>query len=141
MPAAIASRPNALSSLPSCGSSTITLGFCEMSVESAERWAAASAPAATGLNSTSWNVLAWASALLVMAAIQPWSAAGAEKPMTTFVPGALLPPVSVLPPVLVWVLGSCSLLVHAASRAPAPSAAPPRRNRRRTGSCWVMTTS
>ena len=76
MPASIALRPTAFSSLPSCGSSTITLGFWAISVSSAARCRVTSLAASTGLNVTSEYASACALALLVIAAIQPWSAAG-----------------------------------------------------------------
>ncbi|GAA2221775.1 hypothetical protein GCM10010429_56200 [Micromonospora olivasterospora] len=112
-------------------------------MDSAARWAAASAPASTDLSSTSEYAPACAFALLVMAAIQPWSAAGAEKPMVTFLPGAALPPESVSAALVCAAVGAASLLVHAVSRAPAPSAAPPNSSRRRDRSrlCWVIATS
>ena len=79
---------------------------------SAARWAAASAPASTVLNVTSEYAAACALALLVMAAIQPWSAAGAEKPMVTFLPGSAFGlPASA--PLVCAVVGAVSLLVHA----------------------------
>jgi hypothetical protein len=124
--------------LPSCGSSTITSGFSAISVRSAASWAAASTPASTVLNVTSSNDSACALALLVIAAIQPWSAAGAEKPIVTSLPAwafALSPS-----PLICASFGSASLLVHAVSSAPAPSAAPPNSSRRRLVE-WVMTTS
>jgi hypothetical protein len=62
-------------------------------------------------------------ALSVIAAIQPWSAAGAEKPMTTFVPAAAL--ALSLVAVFTWAVFRGSLLVQAVSRAPAPTAALP----------------
>src|SRR4029453_10802602 len=65
-----------------------------------------------------------------MAAIQPWSAAGAENPMITFWPGAEFGLVSSLS-ALTWVFSDGVLLVQAVSRAPAPTAAPPKRMRRR----------
>jgi hypothetical protein len=64
-------------------------------------------------------------ALLVIAATQPWSAAGAEKPMMTLVPGAAF---ALLPCwLLTWVLSEVLLLVQAVSRAPAPTVAVPKR--------------
>ena len=47
-------------------------------------------PAATFSSTSGFSAAAFL-ALSVMAAIQPWSAAGAEKPMTTLSPGASLP--------------------------------------------------
>src|SRR3954468_24872839 len=66
-----------------------------------------------------------------MAAIQPWSAAGAEKPITTFAPATAfgLALESVL--LLTWAELSGVLLVHAVRTAPAPTAAPPNRMRLR----------
>ena len=46
----------------------------------------------TASNVTSEYWAAWALALLAIAAIQPWSAAGAEKPMVTAGPDAVLAP-------------------------------------------------
>src|ERR1700753_2583803 len=131
MPAFMASRPAESSSLPSCGSITITVGFCATRVEMAARWAAASAPASTDFSSTSEYAAACALALLVIAAIQPWSAAGAEKPMVTFSPDAALG--LALASVLVFTCAvlSGSLLVQAVRRARAPTAAPPNRMRLR----------
>jgi hypothetical protein len=55
-------------------------------------WLTSLVPAATFSSTSGFSAAAFL-ALSVMAAIQPWSAAGAEKPMTTFWPGAaLLPP-------------------------------------------------
>src|SRR6185503_10179866 len=76
-----------------------------------------------------------------MARIQPWSAAGAENPMVTALPGAALSPVFTL----VWPELSVflSLLeVQAARTAPALMAAPPKRIRRRDrspGSAFITT--
>src|SRR5215217_8193568 len=72
-----------------------------------------------------------------MAAIQPWSAAGAEKPMVTALPAAALGLVPASAP-LVWAAFGVSLLVHAASSALAPTAVPPMRKRRREGVLELM---
>jgi hypothetical protein len=53
-----------------------------------------------------------------MAAIQPWSAAGAEKPMTTFWPGAAFGLAELFWLVLTWVFSCGVLLVQAVSRVP-----------------------
>src|SRR5258708_4694613 len=99
----------------------MTSGFWAMSVDKAARCAAASAPAATDLSSTSLKLAACALALLVIAAIQPWSAAGAENPITTFLPAAELG-LFVSAPLVCAAVG-VSLLVQAASNAAAPMAA------------------
>jgi hypothetical protein len=70
-------------------------------------------------------------ALLVMAATQPWSAAGAENPMTTFAPGAAFGFASEFWSVLIWVFSDGLLLVQAVRTAPAPTAAVPNRMRLR----------
>src|SRR4051794_41968251 len=85
----------------------------------------------TGENVTSGNFSAAACALAAMAAIQPWSAAGAEKPMVTARPGAELGPAAG-PPLGAGGGAACGvLLVHAASAAPAPTARAPERKPRR----------
>ena len=82
------------------------VGLLPIRVDSAARCAAASSPAATAFSVTSEYVSACALALLVMAAIQPWSAAGAENPMVTALPGAEFGFAASGP--LVWVLfGVC----------------------------------
>jgi hypothetical protein len=48
------------------------------------------------LNVTSEYLPACALALLVIAAIQPWSAAGAENPIVTFLPGSAFLPAATL---------------------------------------------
>src|SRR5690606_4503746 len=85
----------------------------------------------TASSVTSGYCSACACALLAIAAIQPWSAAGAENPMVTGRPGSLLAPAGAgatagasLPP-------AGSLLVHAVSAAPAPTPSAPVRNLRR----------
>src|SRR5689334_9611732 len=108
---------------------TMASGFCWISDWIAAIWAGASLPGSTATSLTSLYLLACALALLVIAAIQPWSAAGAVKPIVTFLPvSALLPPDT-----LVWPLLSLelSLDVQPASMTPAPSADPPSRNPRR----------
>src|SRR4051794_3316785 len=92
------------------------------------------------LPSTAWSVRSlyffaslWA--LVVIAAIQPWSAAGAEKPMVTALPGVSLPD-----PVPAETLAFAAeegaeeatlLLVQAVSAAPAPRAPAPSSRPRR----------
>src|SRR5690606_6394025 len=77
---------------------------------------------------------ACSSAFLATAAIQPWSAAGAENPMVTCLPALSLSPASVpawgFPPPET---PSSVLLVQAAARPPAARAAPPSRRCGRLG--------
>src|SRR5690606_41577672 len=66
---------------------------------------------------------------MVMAAIQPWSAAGAEKPMVTGLPGSVL---VFCAPFWAWEPeAGFSLEVHPASTAVAPSPAADNRKTRR----------
>src|SRR5690606_2513085 len=66
---------------------------------------------------------------MVMAAIQPWSAAGAEKPMVTGLPGSVL---VFCAPFWAWEPeAGFSLEVHPASTAVAPSPAADNRKPRR----------
>ncbi len=128
MPASMALRPVDVIWAPSCGSSTMTSGFCEMSASTAGRCSVTSLPAATGTKVTSLYFFAWALALAVMAAIQPWSAAGAEKPTLMALPGVVLSPWLSM----VWFgLSSVSLPVQAVSSTPAPTADPTASSRRR----------
>src|SRR3954469_8975100 len=129
MPASVACRATAVSWAPSYGSMTIAFGFCWISDWIAAICAGASLPGSTGTSLTSGYLAACALALLVIAAIQPWSAAGAVNPIVTVLPAwALLPPDT-----LVWPLLSLelSLDVQPGSRTPAPRADPPSRNPRR----------
>src|SRR4051794_14691870 len=104
-------------------------GFCWISDWIAAICAGASLPGSTATSFTSLYLPACAFALLVMAAIQPWSAAGAVNPMVTFFPAsALFPPDTLVCPLLSLLV---SLEVQPASRTPAPSADPPSRNPRR----------
>src|SRR5947207_13333725 len=108
---------------------TIASGFCWISDWIAAIWAGASLPGSTATGLTSEYLPACALAVLVIAAIQPWSAAGAVKPMVTVLPGDAL-----LPPILVWPLVSLvfvSLDVQPASSAPNPAADPPSSSPRR----------
>src|SRR5262245_23837304 len=139
MPASMALRPVEVICAPSCGSSTMTSGFCEISDSTAGRCSVTSLPAATGTNVTSLYLLACASALAVMAAIQPWSAAGAEKPILMALPGAVLSPWLLLT-VWLFVLSLLSLPVHAVSSTPAPATDPTASSRRRDRDA-VMETS
>ena len=63
-----------------------------MSVSIEEICLVTSLVASTGSNVTSEYCLACASAFLLIAAIQPWSPCGPEKPIVTSLPGAALSP-------------------------------------------------
>jgi hypothetical protein len=134
MPASIALRATAVSALPSNGRITSALTLSAIRVSTDEICRVTSFVASTGRNVTSEKTFASASAFLPIAAIQPWSACGAENPMVTFSPGAALP----LPDAATWLpvaagAAAGSLLVHAASRVPTPAAPPMARKRRRLG--------
>jgi hypothetical protein len=83
------------------------------------------------LRVTSSNSAACALAFLAIAAIQPWSAAGARKPMVTFGPSSALPPSPPLPTTALASPSSSLFPVQPVRTAPAPTAAPPSRKRRR----------
>src|SRR4051794_8465714 len=133
MPASIALRPIEVSWLPSLGRMTSALTFLLISVSTAAICWAMSLVGLTPSNVTSLYWPAWSWAFLAIAAIQPWSAAGAEKPMVTAAPGvALSPPVAptlAVLPAAGAVAGA--LLVQAVSAAPAPRPRAPVRNPRR----------
>src|SRR3954447_12071259 len=132
MPACIALRPSEVSWLPSLGRMTSALTFLLISVSTAAICWAMSLVGLTGSKVTSENCPAWVWALLAMAAIQPWSAAGAEKPMVTGAPGAAFsPPVAATLPPLAGGAEAGALLVQAVSAAPAPTPSEPSRNPRR----------
>ncbi len=131
MPASIACGPIEVSWLPSLGRITSASTFWLISVSTAAICWAMSLVGLTASNVTSGYCSACACALFAMAAIQPWSAAGAEKPMVTGAPGSALPPPGAgatagppAPP-------AGSLLVQAVSAAPAPTPSAPVRNLRR----------
>src|SRR4051794_33060100 len=131
MPACIALVPCAVSWLPSLGRITSALTFWLIRVSIAAICWVMSLVGFTGENVTSGNFSAAACALAAMAAIQPWSAAGADKPMVTARPGAELGPAAA-PPLGAGGGAACGvLLVHAASAAPAPTARAPERKPRR----------
>ena len=79
----------------------------------------------TASNVTSGYWPAWALALLAIAAIQPWSAAGAEKPMVTVGPDPALAPALGAATFPVGAGPAGVLLVHAVSAAPAPRPSAP----------------
>src|SRR5687768_15053678 len=114
MPAFMAFSATGVSAAPSNGSSTIASTLSLMNVSTWLIWRLTSLVPSTTRSSTSEYLPASALAALVIAAIQPWSAAGAENPITTFLPGSSLatftPPPWLPPP---WFCGV--LPVHAAS--------------------------
>src|SRR6185312_230819 len=129
MPAAMALRPVEVSWLPSLGSSTSALTFLLISVSTAAICWVMSLVGFTASNVTSEYWAACALALLAIAAIQPWSAAGAENPMVTAGPAAVLAPAVGAATDPAGAAGV--LLVQALSAAPAPSPSAPRSTLRR----------
>src|SRR3954454_10675794 len=135
MPACCACSATAVSCLPSYGSMTMTSTFLPISVWIAAICAATSLVACTDCRLTSEYFAASDAAFFAMAPVQPWSAAGEEKPMVTVFPGVSLP----LPPptaaalVAALLAGEAllELLVQAVSAAAAPSPVAPSRNRLR----------
>src|SRR3954453_13624278 len=120
IPASIALVATSVRAAPSVGSSTIASTLSLMNVSIWLIWRLASLVPSAALSSTSLYFLASASAELLIAASQPWSAAGPEKPMTTFLPGASLSLAALAPAFWVEAAGvvAGSLLVHpAATRA------------------------
>src|SRR4051812_7171683 len=91
-------------------------------------------PSAT-FRSTSSYFSAWDFAAFMMPAIQPWSAAGAEKPMVTFSPDLSLLLLALLPPPLPELSGVFP--VQPARRAPTPTTATAMVVRRRCPRCLV----
>src|SRR4051794_7981405 len=134
MPAVCALRAISVSAFPSKGRMTSASTFLSISVWTwLICWLTSLLPS-TACRVTSLCLPAWLFALVVMAAIQPWSAAGAEKPIVTALPGVSLP----LPPepeaagaAADVVEAAGSLLVQAASAAPAPIAPTPNNSPRR----------
>jgi hypothetical protein len=123
MPAFMALSATGVSAAPSNGSSTIASTLSLMNVSTWLIWKLTSLVPSTTRSSTSEYLPASALAALVIAAIQPWSAAGAEKPMTTFLPGSSLAtftPPWFPPP---WLVFSGVLPVQAVSVRPTVIAA------------------
>src|SRR5262245_27929362 len=127
----------AVNALPSKGRITSTSTLLLSSVSTwAICWLTSLVPS-VALNVTSENFPAWARAFLVIAAIQPWSAAGAEKPILTCLPGWLFAP----PPATCWFgaeLAAGVLEVHAASSEPAPSTVEPIRKLLRSAMALLL---
>ncbi len=116
MPASIACRATGVIAAPSKGSSTMASTPSLMNVSTWEIWRLTSlVPSATRSSMSSYcSATVWADA--VIEPIQPWSAAGAEKPMTTVSPASSLEPESAceVPPASSLSSSSYSLPVHAA---------------------------
>jgi hypothetical protein len=123
MPASIASSATGVMAAPSKGSSTIASTPSLMKVST---WlicvATSLVPSATCRSTSSYSSAA-ARAASVMPAIQPWSAAGAEKPMVTVSPGSSLSLAAALLSPPPSPDSSGVLLVQPASRTPAPTSA------------------
>src|SRR3954447_12365848 len=131
MPAACALIAISVSALPSKGRMTSESTFLSISVWTwLICWLTSLLPS-TACRVTSLCFAAWPLALVVMAAIQPWSAAGAEKPMVTALPGVSLPLGAAAAAEDVVVDDAALLLVHAVRAAPAPRAPAPRSRPRR----------
>ena len=90
MPASIALVATSVSAAPSVGSSTIASTLSLMNVSIWLICRLASLVPSAAFSSTSSYFFASARAELLIAASQPWSAAGPEKPITTFFPGSSL---------------------------------------------------
>src|SRR3954454_9060431 len=136
IPACCACRATAVSCLPSYGSMTMTSTFLAIRVWMAAIWAATSLVACTGCRLTSEYLADSVTAFLAMAPVQPWSAAGEEKPIVTVFPGVSLPLVPPLPAAAAAALvvgddALLDLLLQAVSAAAAPSPVAPNRNPRR----------
>jgi hypothetical protein len=92
MPASIALRATDVMAAPSNGNSTMASTLSLMKVSTCEICRLTSFVPSALMSSTSSYVLAWATAFLVIALIQPWSAAGAEKAIRTFLPASSFSP-------------------------------------------------
>jgi len=139
IPAAIARRPTEVSWLPSLGSSTSASTFLLIKVSTAPICWVMSLVGFTASKVTSLYWLAWACAFFAIAAIQPWSAAGAENPMVTGRPGAALSPPGAAAPGAGAVAAGGALLVHAVSAMPAPTPSAPVSNPRRRRPVLILT--
>src|SRR4051794_14674947 len=130
MPAACALRAISVSALPSKGRMTSASTFLSISVWTwLICWLTSLLPS-TACRVTSLCLAAWSLALVVMAAIQPWSAAGAENPRVTALPGVSPPPPAEVAED-VAADDATLLLVQAVRAAPAPRAPAPNSRPRR----------
>src|SRR4051812_8916283 len=138
MPACIALSATGVRAAPSKGSSTIASTLSLMNVSTWLIWVLTSLVPSATFRSTSGYFSASALAALVMPDIQPWSAAGAEKPMVTVSPVSSLELAALFPPLLLEEeLSSGELLVQPATSAVAPTRQTVVDNRRRNGRCRV----
>src|SRR3954464_15703046 len=134
MPACIALSATGVSAAPSKGSSTMASTLSLMKVSTWLIWVLTSLVPSATTRWTSLYLSAAARAAFVMPAIQPWSAAGAEKPMVTVSPRSSLELAALLAPP-VEVVSSGELLVQPATSAAAPTRQTVVDNRRRNGRC------
>src|SRR3954449_5596144 len=135
MPASIACCATGVSAAPSKGSSTMASTLSLMKVSTWLIWVLTSLVPSATTRWTSLYLSAAARAAFVMPAIQPWSAAGAEKPMVTVSPDLSLLLLALLPPPLPELSGVFP--VQPARRAPTPTAATAMVVRRRYPRCLV----
>src|SRR3954462_8412923 len=135
IPACIALSATGVRAAPSKGSSTIASTLSLMKVSTWLICVLTSLVPSATFRSTSSYFSASAFAAFVMPAIQPWSAAGAEKPMVTVSPDLSLLLLAWLPPPLPELSGVFP--VQPARRAPTPTAATAMVVRRRYPRCLV----
>src|SRR4051795_11470634 len=135
IPACIALSATGVRAAPSKGSSTIASTLSLMKVSTWLICVLTSLVPSATFRSTSSYFSASAFAAFVMPAIQPWSAAGAEKPMVTVSPDLSLLLLALLPPPLPELSGVFP--VQPARRAPTPTAATAMVVRRRYPRCLV----
>ncbi len=126
MPASIALVATSVNAAPSVGSRTMASTLSLMKVSTwLICWLASLVPSAL-FSVTSEYFFASARAELLIAASQPWSAAGPENPMTIFLPGSSLFDVAVVVPLLSPLLLSVSFVsVLQAVRNSIPARAAP----------------
>src|SRR4051794_33204397 len=139
IPASIAFSATGVRAAPSKGSSTIASTLSLMNVSTWAICALTSLVPSATFRSTSSYCSAAAFAPALIPDIQPWSAAGAEKPMVTFLPLSSFELAALLPPPLLLLLAvlSALLLVHPLTRTTAPIAQAAVDVRRRNRRCLV----
>src|SRR3954466_12586339 len=118
MPACMALRATGVSAAPSKGSRTMASTPSLMKVSTWLIWVLTSLVPSATWSSTSSYLSGAALPALVMPAIQPWSAAGAENPMVTVSPDSSLSLAALLPPPPPELSGVFP--VQPARRTPAP---------------------
>src|SRR3954462_15797871 len=136
IPACIALSATGVRAAPSKGSSTIASTLSLMKVSTWLICVLTSLVPSATFRSTSLYFAASAFAAFVMPAIQPWSAAGAEKPMVTLSPDLSLLLLALLPPLPLPELAGV-FPVQPARRAPTPTIATAAVVRRRYPRCLV----